>query len=56
MAVARKHVGLSVAGAALAGVLVSHWEGMNLVSEHLPFDPPGVFTVCGGITRRRALR
>ncbi|MHC2251473.1 lysozyme [Bradyrhizobium embrapense] len=51
MAVTRKHVaGLSVAGAALAGVLVSHWEGMNLVAKHLPFDPPGVITVCGGIT------
>ena len=46
----KKHVGLSVAGAALAGVLVSHWEGMSLVAEHLPFDPPGVITVCGGIT------
>ncbi|WP_249131201.1 MULTISPECIES: lysozyme [unclassified Bradyrhizobium] len=51
MAVTRKHVaGLSVAGAALAGVLVSHWEGINLVAKHLPFDPPGVITVCGGIT------
>lgn len=42
--------GLSAAGAILAGVLVSHWEGMNLVAKHLPFDPPGVITVCGGIT------
>lgn len=42
--------GLSAAGFVLAGVLVSHWEGMNLVAEHLPFDPPGVVTVCGGIT------
>ncbi|AVT76650.1 lysozyme [Rhodopseudomonas palustris] len=42
--------GLSVAGAALAGVLIAHWEGMNLVAKHLPFDPPGVITVCGGIT------
>ncbi|MHC2462135.1 lysozyme [Bradyrhizobium embrapense] len=50
MAVTRKHVGLSAAGAVLAGVLVSHWEGMNLVAKHLPFDPPGVITVCGGIT------
>lgn len=50
MAITKKHVGLSAAGAVLAGVLVSHWEGMNLVAEHLPFDPPGVITVCGGIT------
>jgi lysozyme len=47
---AHKKVGLSVAGAALAAVLVSHWEGMNLIAKHLPFDPPGVITVCGGIT------
>jgi lysozyme len=42
--------GLSAAGAVLAALLVSHWEGMNLVAVHLPFDPPGVITVCGGIT------
>lgn len=46
----KKVAGLSAAGAVLAGVLVSHWEGMNLVAKHLPFDPPGVITVCGGIT------
>lgn len=45
-----RKVGLSAAGAALAGVLIAHWEGMNLVAKHLPFDPPGVITVCGGIT------
>lgn len=46
-----KKVGLSAAGAApLAGLLIAHWEGMNLVAKHLPFDPPGVITVCGGIT------
>ena len=48
--VTKKHVGLSAAGAALAGVLIAHWEGMNLTAVHLPFDPPGVITVCGGIT------
>lgn len=42
--------GLSAAGAALAAILVSHWEGMNLVAVHLKFDPPHVITVCGGIT------
>lgn len=41
---------LSAAGAVLAGVLIAHWEGMNLIAKHLPFDPPGVVTVCGGIT------
>jgi lysozyme len=45
-----KKVGLSAAGAVLAGVLISHWEGKFLVAKHLPFDPPGVITVCGGIT------
>jgi lysozyme len=46
----RKTAGLSAAGAALAALLVGHWEGMSTVAEHLPFDPPGVVTVCGGIT------
>lgn len=42
--------GLSVAGAALAALIVSHWEGMNLVAVHNKFDPPHIITVCGGIT------
>lgn len=42
--------GLSVAGGALAATLVAHWEGMNTTAVHLKFDPPGVVTVCGGIT------
>lgn len=42
--------GMSAAGAVLAAALVSHWEGKSYVAEHLPFDPPGVITVCGGIT------
>lgn len=46
----KKAAGLSVAGAALAAMLVAHWEGMNLTAVHLPFDPAGVTTVCGGIT------
>lgn len=51
MPLQRKHkVGLSAAGACCAAVLIGHWEGMSLVAEHLPFDPPGVITVCGGIT------
>jgi lysozyme len=43
-------VGLSAAGAVLAGQLVAHWEGMSTVAKHEKFDPPGVITVCGGIT------
>lgn len=43
-------VGLSAAGAVLAGQLVAHWEGMSTVAKHESFDPPGVITVCGGIT------
>ena len=45
-----KRAGLSAAGAVLAGVLIAHWEGINLIAKHLPFDPPGVITACGGIT------
>ena len=47
---AGKVAALSAAGAMLAGVLVGHWEGMNTTAKHLSFDPPGVITVCGGIT------
>ncbi|ACF01583.1 glycoside hydrolase family 24 [Rhodopseudomonas palustris TIE-1] len=46
----RKVAGLSAAGAMFAAILFGHWEGMSLVARHLPFDPPGVITVCGGIT------
>ena len=49
MSVARK-AGLGATAATLAALLSGHWEGMNLVAEHLPFDPAGVTTVCGGIT------
>lgn len=45
-----KKAGLSVKGALLAGAIIATWEGMNLTVVHLPFDPPGVITVCGGIT------
>lgn len=50
MATAGKKAALSAAGAACAALLISHWEGMFYVARHLPFDPPGVITVCGGIT------
>jgi lysozyme len=42
--------GLSAAGAALAIVLIPHWEGRDFVAKHFSFDPPGVVTVCNGIT------
>ena len=45
-----KKAGLAASAATLAALLYGHWEGMNLVAEHLPFDPAGVVTVCGGIT------
>lgn len=41
---------LSAAVIALATAGYNHWEGRNYVAKHLPFDPPGVVTVCGGIT------
>lgn len=43
-------VGLSAAVIALATAGYNHWEGRNYVARRLPFDPPGVITVCGGIT------
>lgn len=46
----KKAAGLSAAGACCAALLIGHWEGMNTTAKHLPFDPPGVITVCGGIT------
>lgn len=48
--VAKGGAALSAAGAALAVPLLWHWEGHSYVAEHLKFDPPGVITVCGGIT------
>lgn len=30
--------------------MFDHWEGRNYTAIHLPFDPPGVVTVCGGVT------
>jgi len=35
---------------ALAAVFIPRWEGMSLVVEHQHFDPPGVYTVCNGVT------
>lgn len=46
-------VGLGAGAAALAAVFIPHWESggrMDTTVKHFNFDPPGVFTVCHGIT------
>lgn len=51
--VIRQHKGklTGVAAAiALTSALIVHWEGEDLVAKHNSFDPPGVITVCTGIT------
>ena len=56
MALTTKHkvaggaVGLSAGAMALAAVFIPRWEGMDLTVRHFNFDPPGVLTVCNGIT------
>lgn len=56
MALQTKHkvaggaVGLTAGAAALAAVFIPHWEGMDTTVRHQSFDPPGVYTVCNGIT------
>lgn len=42
--------GLSALVVGLATAMYGHWEGENYTVVHLPFDPPGVYTGCGGIT------
>lgn len=42
--------GLTAGTITLAVALFNHWEGRNYTVVHLPFDPPGIYTVCGGIT------
>ena len=45
--------GLSAAAAALAVVFIPHWESgsrMDTTVRHQAIDPPGVYTVCDGIT------
>lgn len=41
---------LSAGVIALSVAMFNHWEGRNYTVVHLPFDPPKVYTVCGGIT------
>jgi len=42
--------GLSAGVIALSVAMFNHWEGRNYTAVQLPFDPPGVVTVCGGVT------
>jgi lysozyme len=51
--VIRQHKGKltgTAAAIALTSALIVHWEGEDLVAKHNSFDPPGVITVCTGIT------
>lgn len=51
--VAGGSVAISAAGMAAAMILIPHWESgghMDLTVRHQSFDPPGVYTVCDGIT------
>jgi lysozyme len=54
MAVNRQHVtggAVGFAGAiAIATPLIIQWEGFASVARHDPIDPPGIYTVCNGIT------
>lgn len=38
------------AAAACCALLIAHWEGEDLTAKHNSFDPPGVITVCDGVT------
>src|SRR5262245_40143338 len=45
--------GAAAAGAAAAALTVAaltQWEGMDRVAQHFSIDPPGVITVCYGMT------
>jgi len=42
--------GLTAGTIALSVAMFDHWEGRNYTAVHLKFDPPGVVTVCGGVT------
>lgn len=46
-------VGLGAGALALAAVFIPHWESgghVDTTVRHQSFDPPGVYTVCDGIT------
>jgi lysozyme len=46
----RGGIAATVAAIAVATPFVVGWEGMDNVARHFSFDPPGVITVCNGIT------
>ena len=51
--VAAGSAGLGATALALAAVFIPHWESgshMDTTVRHQSFDPPGVYTVCDGIT------
>jgi lysozyme len=45
-----KRLGLTAAVVGSATVFLVQWEGLTLVAKHERIDPPGVITVCNGIT------
>lgn len=50
---AQRHAGKYAGGAvaiSLCAVLLAHWEGEDRTAKHNYFDPPGVITVCDGVT------
>jgi lysozyme len=49
--VTKKQIGAVTAAALVIAIpLTKKWEGRNLVAQHFKIDPPGVITVCDGIT------
>lgn len=51
--VAGAGIGLGAGAMALAAVFIPHWESggrMDMTVRQQHFDPPGVYTVCDGIT------
>lgn len=40
----------TAAAIAIATPFIIKWEGVDYVARHFSFDPPGVVTVCNGIT------
>lgn len=45
-----RRLGLTAAVVGTATVFLTTWEGTTLVAKHERIDPPGVITVCNGIT------
>lgn len=50
----KRKLGIAGTGAAaaiaLSSTLILHWEGEDLVAKHYRHDPPGIITVCNGVT------